>query len=235
MGVDQARRREAVKVVWRHAKPWQRCAVWWRDGPEAARACNARRVCVHEAAHVRLGATMAIELAEKRKAIVCVVGVVYVDDRFSGSFEVSSGTCRLWGGIQPSFLRTLVHYPKWNLECSPRFSHATHEARTTRECAPLHVPLLVAPGHTFVFQRMSLLSPSYKGVITSIVYTKARYIRLQSTTAFKKSFVSLHTLACQFICVVSRSSRSSKCRHALSDVARRQSQVVRRERDARRP
>ena len=72
------------------------------------------------------------------------------------------------------------------------------------------------------------------------VLSHLSYIRKPDIYVFKvprhlKSFVSLHTLACQFICVVSRSSRSSKCRHALSDVARRQSQVVRRERDARRP
>ncbi len=48
------------------------CVVWWREWREAAHACCARRVCVREAAHVRLGATMAIELAEKRNAIVCV-------------------------------------------------------------------------------------------------------------------------------------------------------------------
>ena len=63
------------QVAWRHAWPWRRCATWWRDGPDAARACCAWRACVREAAHVRLGATMAIELAEKRNAIVCV-GVV---------------------------------------------------------------------------------------------------------------------------------------------------------------
>ena len=45
-----------------------------------SRACScARRVCVRDAAHVRLGATMASELAEKRSAI-CVGWV----DRRSG-------------------------------------------------------------------------------------------------------------------------------------------------------
>ena len=38
-------------------------------GPEAEHAGCARRGCVREAAHVRLGATMASELAEKRSAI----------------------------------------------------------------------------------------------------------------------------------------------------------------------
>ena len=75
MGADQARRREAVRLrggTHGRSPAAAACVVWWRDGPEATRACCARRVCVREAAHVRLGATMAIELAEKRKAIVCV-------------------------------------------------------------------------------------------------------------------------------------------------------------------
>ena len=158
-----------------------------------------------------------------------------VDDRFSGSFEVSSGTCRLWGATQPSFQVTLTHYPKWNLECSPRFSHATHEARTTRECAPLHVPLPVARQATLsCFKECHSLVPLIK-VLSHLSYIRKPDIYVFKVPRHLKSFVSLHTLACQFICVVSRSSRSSKCRHALSDVARRQSQVVRRERDARRP
>ena len=71
----QARRREAVRLhVGAHGRG-SGVRQGWRDGPEAARACCARRVCVREAAHVRLGpreVTMAIELAERRNAIVCV-------------------------------------------------------------------------------------------------------------------------------------------------------------------
>ena len=56
--------------VCRDCARWgKRCAAWWRGGPDAGRAGCARRACVREAAHVRLGATMASELAEKRSAI----------------------------------------------------------------------------------------------------------------------------------------------------------------------
>ena len=70
------RQREVLSlwcVWWRCAHAGgRRCAARRREGPEAGRAVCVRSVYVREAAHVRLGATMASELAEKRRAIAWV-------------------------------------------------------------------------------------------------------------------------------------------------------------------
>ena len=131
LGADQARRREAGGSTCRNAWPRRRCAAWWRDGPEAARACCARRVGVCEAAHVRLGATMAIEFAERRNAIVCRG---CLRGRVDGLCEELSGKLRHEVPEVSVFSRRRFLASKWGEHSKVRL------VRTTRAGANLASP-----------------------------------------------------------------------------------------------